>query len=315
MSRSTRFRQLLGQPAYRTKLIFFLVLSVSVFLLAILLQSRFPFWSDVLLEFAVVFGAVGILQLTWEFLGGQPMELQIAEVKDEVRNIKSSMTLLSDLLDGNIGIERIWPDRGTWQHDPVDGLEVWHARVCQAKCVDMMSNTLWNYWMHEEGFRKRLFDRIAQGAHVRILIYDPDSDVLRLRARDERDVFFRLRDEGEVFFEMQQEIISTLRGVAEIWKDLPMSAKGNLEVCLTNQTLHPAQIIRADERMVVGIYLSGKSGTPSPTMQLRGSDSSYFRKYEEQFESLWGQPKPLNDERFSRILQDYGRLPTPLVED
>lgn len=175
MSRWTRIRQTLGQPIYRTKLAFFLILGFTAVLLAILLQSRFPFWSEVFVEFAVTFSAVGFLQLLWDFLGGEPMELRIEEIKDEMKNIKSSIILLSDLIDGNIGIERIWPDRRTWQEDLADGLKVWQDRVVRARRIDIMSNTLWNNWMHREKFRKRLFNHIAQGAHVRILIYDPNS--------------------------------------------------------------------------------------------------------------------------------------------
>jgi len=200
MSRWTQFRQLLRQPVYRTKLAFFLILGFAIALLAVLLQSRSPFWSEVLLEFAVTFGAIGVLQLLWDFLGGEPLELRIEGIKDEMGNIQKSITVLSDLIDGNIGIERIWPDRQAWQMDPVDGLKVWQARVCQARRIDMMSNTLWNNWMHQEEFRERLFYNVTQGALVRILIYDPNSEVLRLRAKDEKDV------PGE----MQQEIKATL---------------------------------------------------------------------------------------------------------
>jgi len=67
--------------------------------------------------------------------------------------------------------------------------------------------------------------------------------------------------------------------------------------------------------MVVAIYLSGKSGGPSPTVQLRGSESSYFRKYAEQFETLWQRAEPLDDDRFSEIPQEYGYLPTPPAEN
>jgi hypothetical protein len=305
MSRWTRFRKTLEQPTYRTKLAFFLILSFTIVLIAVLLQSRAPFWSGILLEFAVTFGAVGVLQLLWDFLGGEPLELRIEGIKDEMGNIQRSITVLSDLIDGNIGIERIWLDRRTWQADPVDGLKAWQARVCQARCIDIMSNTLWNNWMHQGELRERLFYNVARGALVRILIYDPNSEVLRLRAKDEKDV------PGE----MQQEIKATLLRVAEGWNALPVSAKANFIVRLTNEALHPAQMIRADERMVVAIYLSGKSGGPSPTVQLRDSESSYFRKYAEQFETLWQRAEPLDDDRFSKIPQEYGYLPTPPAEN
>lgn len=305
MSRWRRFRQTIQQPAYRIRLAFFLILGSTAVLLSVLIQSRSPFWSEVLLEFAVTFGAVGVLQLLWDFLGGEPMELLIEEVKEEVRSVQQSITLLSDLIDGNIGIERIWSDRQAWREDPADGLRVWYDRVSQANCVDIMSNTLWNNWMHRAEFRSRLFDNVAQGAHVRILIYGPDSEAVRLRARDERDV------PGE----MQIEIKSTLTRVAEERSNLPAPAKTNLEVRLTTQTLHPVQMIRANDRMVLASYLSGRSGTPSPTMQIRGDKSSYFQKYAKQFETLWERAKPFGDDQFNKVLQEYRYLPAPPTED
>jgi len=305
MSYWKRFRETLQQPAYRTRLAFFLILGFTAVLLAVLIESRLPLWSEVLLEFAVTFGAVGVLQLLWDFLGGEPMELRLEEVKDEVRNVQKSITLLSDLVDGNIGVERIWSDRQAWREDPVDGLRVWFDRLFQANRIDIMSNTLWNNWMHRVEFRRGLFDNIAQGARVRILIYDPDSEVLRLRAKDEKDV------PGE----MQIEIKATMLRVAEERSNLPVSARTNLEVRLTTQTLHPVQMIRADDQMIVASYLSGQSGTPSPTMQLRGSESSYSFKYAKQFQTLWDRAEPLDDDRFNQILQECGYLPIPLAED
>jgi len=307
MNRWTQIRQIIKEPAYRTKLAFFLILSFTVVLLAVLLKSRSPFWSEVLLEFAVTFGAVGILQFLWDFLGGDPMELRIEELRNEVRRIEQSITspILSDLTDGDIGIERIWPDRRTWYSDPVDGLKAWQSRICRAKSVDMMSNTLWNSWMHQERFRQPLFRNIALGASVRILVYDPKSDVLRLRASDEKDV------PGE----MQHEIKATLLRFAEGWNELDSTARKNLEVGLTTQVIHMAQIFRADNLMLVAIYLSGKSGGPSPTMQLKGPESTYFLKYAEQFEIIWRRAKLLGDEQFRQILEEHGSLPSPPTED
>ena len=75
------------------------------------------------------------------------------------------------------------------------------------------------------------------------------------------------------------------------------------------------QIIRADERMVIASYLSGETGGPSPTMQLRGSESVYFHKYAEQFNTIWQYAKPLDDTRLDQILKDYGHGPATSTED
>jgi len=54
--------------------------------------------------------------------------------------------------------------------------------------------------------------------------------------------------------------------------------------------------------MLVVTYLSGQTGGPSPTMQLRGPESTYFAKYERQFETMWDRGEPLGDEYLYWIL-------------
>jgi hypothetical protein len=53
-----------------------------------------------------------------------------------------------------------------------------------------------------------------------------------------------------------------------------------------------AQIIRADKRILVALYLSKKSGSYCPTLQILGPDSSLFEAYSQQFEILWAAGKP-----------------------
>jgi hypothetical protein len=154
----------------------------------------------------------------------------------------------------------------------------------------MMSNTFWSNWMDYDQFRQMLFCSVARGASIRILAYHPDSDAVRLRAEDEEDAFLVIQHEK--IYEMQQEINSTLNRIAEGWKNLPVSSRMNLEVCLTTQILHPVQLIRADDLMLICWYLSGKSGSSSPTIQLQGSGSAYWVKYEELFEVVWKRGEP-----------------------
>ena len=322
-----RIKQLLSEPTYRTRLAVFVLIGIVFTLLATMIPN--PFWSGLLLEFAVVFDAVALIQFLWDFLGGDPMEIQIRDLRREITHmgefvdsrlpntlsdlgegltsLKHSMNLLADLIDGNIGIERIWPDRRSWQHDPREGLEEWERRICRARHVDIMSRTLVQYWLRTEDLRRSFFDNIAGGASVRILVYDPNSEIVKLTARDEADPGM-----GK---EMRQEIESTLGRLAEDRDDLNESAKSNLQLRLTTDYMHLAQIIRADSLMLVGLYLSGKSGTPSPTIQLRGPQSTYFEKYVEQFEIMWARGNPVDDATFDGFLKEYSGVHPPPPED
>src|SRR3972149_6472397 len=142
--------------------------------------------------------------------------------------VNPSMSVLSDIVDRNIGIERIWPNRGVWATDPDDGPAVWKERVYQAKKVDMVSNTLWSGWFGHETFRTEFFKRLANGNSARILIYDPRSSLVGLRATDEQDPQTQIRT----------EIKSTLEMIARGREGLNDVAKKNLEIRLTTSHYH-----------------------------------------------------------------------------
>ncbi len=322
MDYRARIKFLFRLAGYRQRLFFFMVLGIAMFLASFLVLD--PYGKDIVAQFAVVFMAVGLIDFVWDFLGGTPIELQMTralsdidakldsvhgsvkvlsdielqmtrdfgEVDSKLDSIHRSMTVLSDIVDGNIGIERIWPNRGVWELASVDGLAAWKERVCGAASVDMVSNTLYTRWFHGGAFRNELFGNLARGHTVHILIYDPLSEVSRLRAYHEQGV------EGE----MHSEIWSTLVSIARDRETLDDAAQRNLQVRLTTTFYHLAQIIRADDKMLITNYLAGKSGTPSPTFQLRGPDTEYFRTYQQQIETFWQGGREVNDDEFRQIL-------------
>ncbi len=163
-------------------------------------------------------------------------------------------------------------------------MQRWRERVCQANRVDIMSNTLLNFGLRDDSFRETLRENIDRGALVRILVYEPGSDVQRMRAADENDP----PDE------MQSEIKSAISRLAQVWDRLAPDNQENLNVRLTTQSFHFVHLIRADELMLVAFYLSGKPGGESPTMQLREPDSAYYDTYAEQFRVMWKRGKPLD---------------------
>jgi hypothetical protein len=220
------------------------------------------------------------------------------EINAKLDAIQRSTAVLADVVNPNIGIERIWPNREVWADDQSDGLVAWKKRVCQAKNVAIVSNTLWTSWFQSGGFRHEFFESLTRGNIARILIYDPYADVLILRATDERD------PRGQ----MQSEIGWTLELIARGREELSAAARKNLQVRLTTHYNHVAQIIRADDHILVAVYLSGKSGGPSPTFQLRGSETAYFRTYSEQIEILWERGRIVSDNEFHQIVAP---LPEP----
>jgi hypothetical protein len=307
-----RIRLLLSISTYRTRWAFFVVLGGAVFIASFLATDAVL--RDILRQFALTFVAVGAVDFVWDILGGDPLELQLARdfgevdskiediqrsmaalsdivdgnirVDSKIENIQRSMAVLADIVDGDIGIERIWINRGTWKKDKMDGFDAWRERVCEASSIEIVSTT-WTHWFSDETFRTEFFDALKRGAKAHVLIYDPHSDMRKLRASDEND------SGGGA--EMLGEIRLTLMAIADNRAKLPDEAKQRLSVRLTNRHYQLAQIIRADNKMLIANYLTNESGSESPTFQLRGPGSTYYQIYKQQIEYLWKDGREVND--------------------
>ena len=298
MDYRARIKLLFSLPSYRIRLAFFVVLGGAMILASFLVTDLF--WKDILVQFAVVFIAVGLVDFMWDILGGDPMEIRMVrafgDFDDRLDRIHHSMVVLGDIADRNIGLERIWPNRRAWTNDTGEGLAAWKERVCQAKSVDIVSNTLWNGWFKDEDFRRKFFEGVARGMTARILIYDPNSNVLSLRAANEHDP-----TQGR---QMRNEIESTLQMIVEGREALKSAARKNLKVRLTTNYYHLAQIVRADDKMLVAVYLSGKSGSHALAFQLKGPHTAYFSTYAEQVEILWKDGRDIEDTDIRQLLAE-----------
>lgn len=297
MKQTTRIKRLLRMPSYRIRLALFVVLGGLLIYISLAVPNE-SIWQNLGTSIATTFIGVGLISYLWDFLGGDPIEVKIAEgfdaLESQLGSLKLTTKVLSDISEHNIGIERIWCARRDWDHDPQDGLRIWQKRICQAREVAIVSNTLWTRWFDDEKFRKGFFNNVTSGTKIRLLIYDPDSEILHVRAKDEND------PQNRMGLQMQTEIISTLHKIAEGLNNLASRDRKNLEVRLSDESYHPAQIIRADHQILVSNYLSGKSGSPSPTFQVT-EPSEYFSLYKEQVEILWSRGKPISINEMKKL--------------
>jgi hypothetical protein len=129
-----------------------------------------------------------------------------------------------------------------------------------------------------------------------LVIYDPDSEILQIRSENEDDSKIGATSE------MKMEIHSTLKKIAQKINSLDPKTKRNFEVRLNSKYYQLAQIIRADKEVVIALYLSNKTGSNSPTLQIAGPDSSLFETYTQQFETLWKAGKTLSTKDIQKIL-------------
>lgn len=298
MNFTARAKNLLSQPSYRLRLAFFFLLGAVLFLAGLLIGN--DFWKETLLQLALVFIGVGLVEIAWDILGGDPVEMQLerrfGDLGLRMDAMHRSLNVLADINRHNLGIERIWPTRRIWENDPADGLIPSKERLCAAKSVDIVSNTLWTNWMQDNEFRRRLFESIAGGLKARILVYHPGALILRLRAANEFD------PKGQ----MQNEITSALEIIARERQRLSEAQRANLQVRLTTSFYHLFQIVRYDEAILLATYLSGRAGSSSPTYLLRGPESVAFRTYKDQVNILWEAASELDEASFASLLAQKG---------
>lgn len=299
MNFNKQIRNLWAIPSYRIRLLFFVILGTSTILGSLLIKDQY--WQSILSNFAVTFTAVGLIDFLWDILGGEPMEANMnssfAEVNNKIDSINQSMSVIADLTNFQIGMERIWSTRREWEKDPKDGLAIWKKRVCHARQVDIVSNTFYTRWANDDDFWKDLTDALNRGTRFRLLIYNPESEILQLRSDNEGDT--KIDNTSQ----MKMEIHSTLRKIAKSRKGLNKDVKENFEIKLNSKLYQLAQIIRSDRQILVAIYLSKTSGSPSPTFQIAGPDSAYFKTYTQQFEVLWEYGDKITEDDFEKILQ------------
>lgn len=312
-----RIRHLSKQPANRTKYAVFVLFGLVLALFSLLISEPL---KTILIEFSVTFGAVTVIQILWEFLGGDPSEeklenyhselekgitvigsdiqsrfegiqSQLGVVNDSIQSrfegIQSQLGVVNDLIQYDLGIEHIWPSRRAFKDESTMGIKWWRERIYASKEIAILSITLWTDWMQDHEFRKGLRNSVEKGAKVKLIVYEPGSDIQKWRAWAEEDP-------GD---EMVSEIDRTVHAIKNMRDRLQGDLKDNLEIRYTYEAHHFVQLFRCDDEMLIGFYLHGLDGLSSPTIYVRGKDKRFYKAYSDQFERLWRHGKPVGDIR------------------
>ncbi len=86
------------------------------------------------------------------------------------------------------------------------------------------------------------------------------------------------------------------------------AAKKRFRLRLTDKHYHLAQIVRADDKMLVALYLTTKTGSWAPTLQLRGPATEYFAAYLKQIEDLWAAGLEVSDDDIQQLLLSVEKI-------
>jgi hypothetical protein len=190
-------------------------------------------------------------------------------VKNKEYELKRIESLLRDL-EGT-GIERVYVER----HD--SDVKIWYRRITGASEVDLMSMCLSRDWLLRLELREKIENAAReQRTKYRILILDPTSKVATQRAREE---------EKREFLPTIEQSLATLNAMRE--RLGPDVASTHFQFKVIKHTNIYCRIARADDMMLTTKYLCHSSGATSPTLELRGKDTSWFQKFTNEFDHMW----------------------------
>ena len=120
-------------------------------------------------------------------------------------------------------------------------------------------------------------------AQIRVLISDPTaaSEITAQRCREPGEVAH-----GALFLGLLEAAQEHL--LQSIFRRLEQNEQDKLTIEVADQSVIYCMIIRIDDWMVVGNYLSGVQGNDTPGMIIRkAGDDSLFATYSAEFESAW----------------------------
>jgi len=133
-----------------------------------------------------------------------------------------------------------------------------------------------------DGFVDTLVEAARRGVGVRLLVGDPDGSSLTLRGEEE--------DIGEA-------VVARCRTTVELLA--PRASTAGLQI-RTHQTTLYSSIFRVDDRIIVNFHIYGSPGRSNPVMVFARSDEPrLWATFEQAFDRVWGDAKPLTDQGHS----------------
>jgi hypothetical protein len=168
---------------------------------------------------------------------------------------------------GDTELDRIWPMRSAVS------TEVWHSLFNQAaRQLDILVYA-GAFLIESLDFADILKVRSSVGTQVRVLIGDPDSDAVRLRAVEEEACW------------LPERCRTTQRDLLEV------RCAPTVAVKLHGTTLY-ASLFRFDDAMMVNTHVYGAPGYESPVQRIRRrSTGGMFDHYAASFDRVWAASK------------------------
>ncbi len=267
-------------PALRTWIrdrVLFLALAIfvtgmAVYISADLLLSKESIWLHPVKEFSLLIAMIGVVSLGYElFL----RELTFNEYKEALQEIVNPDAV-------RLGIRGIYKNRSELAH--AHNFEDLFRHV--KKEIFIGGSSLLSI---STGSRDLIKEKVLAGINVRLLIMDPDSEVVEIITR-------QIGGKATFLNEIKTSLL-LFQKLEEELDDIKSTTKGKLQVhvyrtipshsFISIDANEPSGIIIAD----IGPYL-GKSHQ-RPSMMLARKRGSLFDQYESLAEAMWEESKPV----------------------
>jgi len=240
-------------------------ISLALLSVAALLHAKDPngIAADIVKDVGIVVGSLGLVDLLWGFVGGDPLSTQIERLK--------SLNQLNDDAE-RAGLVRVFA-RSAEYHD-----SSWTSLVQASRsAIELSGHTLYQV-VEQEEFCNALVAKAREGVQVRILVNHPDNPALPHGVDPNHN---NLRT-------MQEEMAHSWQHFKQLRESLPLDRQKNFEVSRLEHggVLHAA-IRRFDERLFIVPYLYSKRTPETPLYIVEDGSKELFKAYAKEFEALF----------------------------
>jgi len=258
--------------------IFGALLLLVAFLLTDATRHR-EFWLSALQNVALVAVTVVVVEVLWTLVGREPVRAAIQELQGMLSTLRDSVQLLGD--SHRTGLRRIYATSGA-----AGSYEDWMRRLESAtRAIDLMGYTMHvcTKGAHFEDTMKHL---ATVGVQVRVLIMAEDNPEL--------PAFINHRQIKGV---SKDTVVTEIKAARSAFKAIAesvskASAKGSFEIKILKAGLIVTQLVRTDSTITAIQYLYHAVASRTPLLEVYGEDTELFKRYGEEFESLWRLAEP-----------------------
>ena len=207
-----------------------------------------------------------VVEALTQALKVSPLQSNMDDLASKIEHLASLIAIGKDSED--LGVRRIYKDRSKLNLDKY--LEDTSAGA-EIRLIGVSMKTFTG--ANSEMILKR---KITDGCKVKILVMDPNCDVVKQRAKDEKQDFEWL----------QSEIASSVAIFRNIVRNFPKELQGNIE--LGFYRVAPSHfLLSTGKKMVISPYLAGARGYFCPHLEIDIKEGGIYKAYLEHFDFLW----------------------------